>query len=148
MPFLERLSRRFFRKIQGADDLEQDINPADVKAFDKVCPKQRFVNAVRTRLRLGPFAEFLRQPAVVSVRPHAVGQTFRVHETLHAGMHGLDIQISPGKQFSQGGSFWWGFRVQGKVHAAHVDCIIPLQSLNTPGTEITPGSHVIGEDFQ
>ena len=38
--------------------------------------------------------------------------------------------------------------MQGEMHPVHVDFVIPLQLFNTPGTEIAPGSNVIGKDFE
>jgi len=35
-----------------------------------------------------------------------------------------------------------------KVDPAHIDVEVLLQSFNTPGTEIAPGSNEVGEDFQ
>jgi hypothetical protein len=38
--------------------------------------------------------------------------------------------------------------MQGEVHPLDLDLEIPLQFFNTPGTEITPRSNVIGKDLQ
>jgi hypothetical protein len=37
--------------------------------------------------------------------------------------------------------------VQRKMGPDNVDIVLLFQSLNTPGTEIAPGSHVVGEYF-
>jgi hypothetical protein len=37
--------------------------------------------------------------------------------------------------------------MQGKMGPDDVDIVLLFQSLNTPGTEITPGSHIVGENF-
>jgi hypothetical protein len=39
-------------------------------------------------------------------------------------------------------------RMKREMHQPHVDFKILLQFLNTPGTEVAPGSHIIREDFQ
>jgi hypothetical protein len=38
--------------------------------------------------------------------------------------------------------------MQREERPLHLDVVVLLQLLNTPGTEIAPGSNEIGEDFQ
>jgi hypothetical protein len=38
--------------------------------------------------------------------------------------------------------------MQRKVHQRDRDREIPFQLFNTPGTEVTPRSHIVGEDFE
>lgn len=38
--------------------------------------------------------------------------------------------------------------MQGKEHPTHIDSEVGLQSVNTHGTEITPGSDEVGIDAQ
>jgi hypothetical protein len=54
----------------------------------------------------------------------------------------------PAKQVCQCASFERGFRMQGEVRPGDVDIISLPKFLNTPGTEVAPGSDVVGKDFQ
>ena len=38
--------------------------------------------------------------------------------------------------------------MQGKMYPAYIDGVIVLEFFNTDRTEITPGSNVVGEDFE
>jgi hypothetical protein len=38
--------------------------------------------------------------------------------------------------------------MQREMHERDRDREIPFQLFNTPGTEVTPRSHVVGEDFE
>jgi hypothetical protein len=54
----------------------------------------------------------------------------------------------PPKELLQGLSFLGGLRVQGKGDPLDLDSVFLRQLFSTPGTEVTPGSDVVGEDLQ
>jgi hypothetical protein len=52
-------------------------------------------------------------------------------------------QVTSREKVAQQKSLSWRFRVEREVHQPDVDGKVPLQLLNTPGTEVAPGSNVI-----
>ena len=106
------------------------------------------MNPFEARLRVCPLGEFLREPAVVSVRAPIVGKAFSVHQTFHARVHGVEIEAAACEQVFERQAFQRRVGMKRKVHPTHIDVEVLLQSFNTPGTEIAPGSNEVGEDFQ
>ena len=106
------------------------------------------MNGLAPRLGIGPFAQLLGQAAVVGVGTVAIGQIFFVHQAFHAGIHAIQIDAPAREQVFQAAAFLGRFGMQGKMHPLRFNVEIPLQFFNTPGTEITPRSNVIGEYFQ
>ena len=92
--------------------------------------------------------ELLSETAVVLVSPRAVRLTLIVHERLHSRVHGVHIDVTPGEQLLDENALRRRIRVQREVHPGHVHVKVSFQLFNTPGTEITPGSDVVRENFQ
>ena len=63
-------------------------------------------------------------------------------------MHGVEIQAAAGEQIFQRKTFGRSVRMEGKVHPLNLNGVIPLEPLNTPRTEIAPGSNEVREYFQ
>jgi len=78
----------------------------------------------------------------------AVGQALRVHQALHAQVAGADIDAASGEQVLQRASFRRRFRMQREMHEVDVDFVGACEFFNTPGTEITPRSDVVGEHIE
>ena len=129
-------------------DLHQNIRVADVAAFDEVGAEQRVVDGFAARLRVGPCAQFLRQPAVVGHAAIAVGQALGLHARAHLRLHLRDVVAAPGKQWPRGCALAGRVRDAAENGPTSPARCVPLQPLNTPGTEIAPGSDVVGEDFE
>src|SRR5437899_426462 len=66
--------RLLCRKTDGLRDFDQDLGIADIARVDEISLVQGVVDRLAARLRIGPFAELLRQPAVVGIGSPAVGQ--------------------------------------------------------------------------
>jgi hypothetical protein len=106
------------------------------------------VQCAAAPLRIGPFAELLREPTVVGVGAPTIRKPLRVHHALHAQVHGFRIDIAPGIEFRQRATFGGCFRMQRKMHQDSVDFERLLELFNTHGTEIAPGSDVVCEYLQ
>ena len=119
----------------------------DIAAFDEIRLVERVVNLLETRLRVRPFREFLSKTAVVGVRTAIVRKPFRVHETLHTRVHRIEVESPAGKKILQWEAFGRSIGMQGEKDPVNVDVVVLLQSFNTPGTEITPGSDEVREYF-
>ena len=145
---VEHRPRLFYGQPDGLRNLEKHFLIGEVTAFDKIGFVQGVVNLLETGLRICPFGEFLREAAVVRVRAPVVRKMFGVHQAFHARVHGVQIQAAAGEQFLQRKTFRRSVRMEGKVPPLNLNGVIPLQSLNTPGTEIAPGSNEVREYFQ
>jgi hypothetical protein len=110
--------------------------------------EQRIVDPLAINLRGRPRPQFLRQTAVEGVRPLTVWQTFLGHEPTHARLCGGDINITAGKQVFERNALLRRVRVEGEMRPDNLQIIGGPESLNTSRTEITPGSHVVRENFQ
>ena len=53
-----------------------------------------------------------------------------------------------GKEIFEAAAVLRGFRMKRKSRPVHIDLNVLLQSFNTPGNEIAPGSDVVRENFQ
>ena len=88
---------------------------------------------------------------LVEIDPCRTKQAHRLHtESTGRGLHS-DRTTSATQfraRFFKAHALDRGLRVQREMHQLHIDFEIALQLLNTPGTEVTPRSNVIGEDFQ
>src|SRR6266404_2208620 len=129
-------------------DFDQYVRIADVSSLDEVRLVQGVVKRLATRLRVGPFSELLRQPAIVGVGPPTVGQPLGVHQPLHAGVHSFRIDIPSRIKIRHRATLDGCFGMQWEVHPDGVDIEILPQLFNTHGTEIAPGSDVVGKDLQ
>jgi len=63
-------------------------------------------------------------------------------------VHRIEVESPAGKKILQWEAFGRSIGMQGEKDPVNIDVVVLLQSFNTPGTEITPGSNVIAEDFQ
>ena len=93
-------------------------------------------------------AELLREPAVERHPAVAVGQAFGRHAGAHLRLHLRHVVAAPGEQLVQAATRLRRVRVQRKMHPLDPDAVFPPEPLNTHGTEIAPGSDVVGEYFQ
>jgi hypothetical protein len=60
----------------------------------------------------------------------------------------MDIHGLAAKELLKRLAFLRGLRVQGKGDPLDPDSVFLFQSFNTPGTEVAPGSDVVGKDLQ
>ena len=97
-------------------------------------------------LGIRPLAELLSEPAVVRHRPLAVGQALRIHARLHLRVHRLDVDVAPREQIGERFALRRRLGMEREVHPLDLHVVLRLQPLNTHGTEIAPGSDVVGED--
>jgi hypothetical protein len=105
------------------------------------------MDVTRVGLGVSPLPEFLRQPTVVRFGALPICQTLLHHEATHTGLARLQINVSSGKEFLQGQAVLRGVRMEREMCPHNLDVILFLQPLNTPGTEIAPGSDIVREDF-
>ena len=63
-------------------------------------------------------------------------------------MHGGKIDITAPKEILQASPLFWRFGMKRKMSDLNAQAIICFQFLNTPGTEVAPGSDVVGENFK
>ena len=110
--------------------------------------KLRLVDPLAVNLCGRPCPQFLRQAAVEGVRPLTVWQTFLCHEPTHARLRSGDIRVTSGEQVCESNALLWRVRVEGKMRPDNLHIVGGPESLNTSRTEITPGSHVVRENFQ
>jgi len=66
---------------------------------------------------------------------------------LQSGHHGRDVDRLPAEKLFERLSFRRRFRVEGKGDPLDLDPVFLFELFNTPGTEVAPGSDVIGENF-
>src|SRR5262249_40975223 len=110
--------------------------------------EQRIVDPLTVNLRRRPRPQFLRQTAVEGVRPLTVWQTLLGHEPAYARLRGSDINITAGEQVFERNSLLRCVRMEGEMRPDNLQIVFSPESLNMSRTEITPGSHVIRENFQ
>jgi hypothetical protein len=60
----------------------------------------------------------------------------------------MDVSIRITDKFLKTHALFWNFFVQGQRPPDNIYPVLLMQSLNTPGTEVTPGSGKIGKNFQ
>ena len=91
------------------------------------------MDSLSAGLRIGPFAQFLREPAVVGMGTPPVGQPLGVHQRFHPliGLFGVDA--APGVEFRHRPPLDRGVRVQRKMHQDGFDIIRRLEFLDTHG---------------
>ena len=82
------------------------------------------------------------------MRAPTVGQLFLCHERRHALVHHVEVIASPREQRFERTSFLRRLWMQRKVHPLYFEPEVPPQSLNTPGTEVAPGSNEVGVDAE
>jgi len=63
------------------------------------------------------------------------------------GQHLRNVNELAGKQLFETPALIRGFGMKGKRRPVDMDVVSLLQSFNTPGNEIAPGSDVVREDF-
>ena len=146
--FLKHLSSENRRKANGFCNAEEGLGIPDITSVNEIRSEQCIVDRLPSSLGLGPMPQLLRQAAVVSVCPRGIGQALRIRRTFEAGVHGVDVHATSGKQVFQEAPVGGRFRMQGKVHPPDRDVECLFQPFNTPGTEVAPGSDVVAEDFQ
>src|SRR2546425_8646242 len=94
----------------------------------------------------------IRRPPRSTLFPYTTlfrsGQPFPVHQALHPriGRFGIDVPLGVERRHvtALGGRL----RVKRKMHEHGLDVVGLLELLNTHGTEIAPGSDVVGEDLE
>src|SRR5262245_2043229 len=146
-PLLDHFARLVDREADLLDDVQDHVGIADVPRFHDGGAAHRVVNGLAARLRVRPLADFLSEAAVVGHGALAVRQALGVHARLHLCVHGLAIHAAPGEQVGQRAAFHRRFRVKREVHPLDLYVVLGPELLNTHGTEIAPGSDVVGEDL-
>src|SRR5262249_24690387 len=134
-------------RAHGFGYLDQRVDGPNVFALHKIGLKQRLVDAGAVGLCAGPGAEFLSQTAVVRVRALAVWQPLLGHKPTHARLHSGTVYVAAGEQRFQRDALLRRVRMQGEMRPDELQIIGGPKSLNTPRTEVAPGSNVIGENF-
>ncbi len=147
-PLLERIAGLLGVQADALDDIDQDLDVADVLHRHEIGPVKRVMQGVAALLRIRPNAEFLRQTAVVGVCPLAIGKPFGVHQAFHALIHGIDVDTAAGEELLQRLPFGRRLGVQREMNPLHLDVERLFQFLNTPGAEVAPRSNVVREDLQ
>jgi hypothetical protein len=131
----------------GFYDPQQHRQTGDIPSFGEICPENGMVKRLPKAALFGPFAQFLSPAAVIGHRALAEGQTKLVGGLFEVGQHLRYVDGPPGKKILKGAALLRCFRVKGKRRPAKVDVEFLLQSFNTPGNEIAPGSDVVGKDL-
>ena len=99
--------------------------------------EQGVVDRLAARLRVGPLAQLLGQPAVVGHVAFSVErQTFAVHVHFHALIARDDFR--PTRT-----AFFRCLRMKRKLSEFDLQAVIFFQFLDTPGDEVAPGSDKI-----
>jgi len=120
----------------------------NVNPIPKIGPKDGVMKFLPPALLLRPLSQFLRQAAVIGSLAVSQRQPFFLRRLAQAGLDLVDTNRPPGKKFLQSQTLLRRFRVKGESPPLNCDFKILSQSFNTPGNEVTPGSDVIGKDFQ
>ena len=141
-------SRLLDRKPDRLCDIKENFSLAEVAAVDEISLIERVVNVFESALRVRPFREFLGKPAVVSMRAAIIRKAFGIHQSLHARVHGFEVQPASGEQILKGKTFCRCVGMQREIYPLEINVVVPLQPFNTPGTEVAPGSNEVGEDFE
>ena len=144
----EHLSGSVAGKTHRPCNVDENFRITNVAAIDEVSPVERIVNGFKTRLRIRPFCEFLRQATVIGVGAPGVRQPLGIHEPFHASVHGFQIEAAAGEEVFEWKSLCGSVRMQWEVHPADVDVEISFQLFNTNRTEVAPGSNEICEYLQ
>ena len=98
--------------------------------------------------RLRPLGQFLRQTTVKRFFPLTKRQAFGQTDLSQLILLLRDVNTPAGEKIFQQKAFFRGFRMKGKRRPANFDLKFFLQSFYTPGTEIAPGSNIIGKYLQ
>ena len=98
-------SSLIFRKPDTLRNVHEHFDIADVSTFHKIGTIKRLMHAFKPGLRVRPFCELLRKPAVVGVRPPFVREPLHIHEAFHSSMHSLEVEATAGKQVFQEKTF-------------------------------------------
>ena len=128
--------------------VNQYIDVPNVFPFHEVGMEQRIVDPLAVNLRGRPRPQFLCQTAVEGVCPLTVWQTLLDHKPTHTRLRGGDINITAGKQVFESNPLLRRVRMEGEMRPDNLQIIGGPESLNTSRTEITPGSHIVRENFQ
>ena len=144
---LEHLARGLRREPDRGGNSDERFDIADVGALDEVRPKQRVMDRIPARLGVGPGTQFLRQAAVVGHGAIAVRQPFGRHAFAHLRLHLGYVEAAAGEQIRQAAPLRRCVRMQREMNPLDLDVVFFPEPLDTHGTEITPGSDVVGKDF-
>ena len=80
---------------------------------------------------------------------HCRQRRLGVHQPLHAFLaFGALRRAAASEEFFQRNTLGGRFRVQRKMHPFNLNIEVCPEFFNTHGTEIAPGSDVVGEDVQ
>ena len=137
---------RYFEKLFSLLQ-KQAFRKGDVLAAMEIGQKYGHVKRIAPPLVLGPLAQFLGQPTVVSHLPVAERQVQLPGDPVQAGQYGGNVHRLPGEKVLQGSALLRRFGMQGKRRPGNGDVKVRFESFNTPGTEVAPRSDVVGEDF-
>lgn len=137
-------ARRVAVESNCLGDCNERISIADVNSVDKIGAIERIMNGIATGLCVSPRAQFLSEPTIIGMGALTVGKPSFRHETFEPLAYWLNV--STREHLSQRAPFGWRVWMQGKVNPLNFDRVVRFQLFNTHGTEVTPGSDVIGED--
>jgi hypothetical protein len=129
-------------------DLQQNRSAGDIFPVLEIGEEHGVVKGIAAALILGPFSQFLSQAAVEGHRTLAEGQLQFIGHLPQAGHHRRDIHRPAGEQRFERLPGRRRFRMQGKGRPLDVERKCRFDPFNTPGTEVAPGSDVVGEDLQ
>src|SRR3989304_1241022 len=135
-------------KADAFGDFDQRRGIAEVAAVHEIGAKERVMDSLAARHWVRPAPELLREAPVVGHGAVAVRKALGVHALSHRRLHGLDVVAAPGEQVREAAPFGRRLRVQREMHPLHAHAVLLPEPLNTHGTEIAPGSDVVGEDFE
>jgi len=127
---------------------QENVFFSQVLPVGEIGMERRQVIAVAPPFRFGPQAQFLGQSAVVGFRPYAERESKRFGYLVEVGEHPGDVDTGAGEKFLQGASLFRGLRMERKGSPANVQRVGDCQFFNTPGNEVTPGSDIVGKDFE
>ena len=129
-------------------NINQHARISDVPKVHEVGAVKCTMNTLAGLRRIRPLRKFLSQPAVIRVRPAAVGQALGFHQSFHPIVHCIEIHTAAGKEFFERTALGRSFRMKWKINPLNLYIEVLSQLFNTPGTEIAPRSNEVGEDLQ
>lgn len=135
-------------KPHRCSQTDQFIGLGDINPIDIVSPEDGGVKFIPLTLALRPFAQFRGQPAVVCFRSLPERQSQFFGRPFLAGNYLPGIEVQAGVEIIQVQPFFRGVGMEGERPPDDLNLEVPAQFFNTPGTEVAPGSDIIGKDLK
>ncbi len=136
------------RQTESHGNRNQVVELREIHAVDKVRLESGSMDVSIRLLRYDPLGHFLRAATVERHRPVSVRQTFLGHQLNHPIFYCGNVDVPTCKQFFQRHSLVGSVRMEREMHEPNVNLIVRPEPFNTHGTEIAPGSDVVGVNFQ